>query len=96
MQSINRLAYLISIRNVKRGLFSRTEIIEHLGPDDWVRPSEIASKIHLTTQTVLYHLKNMENERIVERDSEGRGWRLGPFEQSELTQFLTARQKKKK
>jgi hypothetical protein len=38
----------------------------------------------------------MEREKVVERDSEGRGWRLGPFEQSELLQFLSTKTKRKK
>lgn len=96
VQSINRLAYLNRIRNVRRGLFSRTQIIEHLDSELWISTSEIASRIHVTSHTVLYHLRNMERERIVERDTEGRGWRLGPFEQSELLQFLSTKKKGKK
>jgi DNA-binding CsgD family transcriptional regulator len=98
VQNFNRLAYLNSIRNVRKGLFSRTEIIEHLDSDIWISTSEIASRIHLTSHTVLYHLRNMEHEKVVERDSGGRGWRLGPFEQSELQQFLSPspRTRKKK
>ncbi|MFW9812736.1 MAG: winged helix-turn-helix domain-containing protein [Candidatus Thorarchaeota archaeon] len=61
----------------------------------WTSASEIAFRIHVTTQTVLYHLKNMERERVVERDEDGRGWRLGPFEQSELLQYLSTKRKKK-
>jgi hypothetical protein len=38
----------------------------------------------------------MERERVVERDEEGKGWRLGPFEQSELLQFLSTQKKRKK
>lgn len=98
MRIFNRLAYLNSIRNVRKGLFSRTEIIEHLDSDIWISTSEIASRIHLTSHTVLYHLRNMEHEKVVERDAEGRRWRMGPFEQSELQQFLTPspRTRKKK
>jgi len=92
----NRLAYLNSIRNVRKGLFSRTHIIEHLDSKLWISTSEIASRIHVTYQTVLYHLKNMEREKVVERDVEGEGWRLGPFEQSELVQFLSIKRKGKK
>ena len=96
VQSVNRLAYLNRIRNVRRGLFSRTQIIEHLDSELWISTSEIASRIHVTSHTVLYHLRNMERERVVERDTEGRGWRLGPFEQSELLQFLSTKKKGKK
>ncbi|MFW9893318.1 MAG: winged helix-turn-helix transcriptional regulator [Candidatus Thorarchaeota archaeon] len=95
MHEINRLAYLNRIRNVRRGLLSRTEIINHLNADIWITTSEIATRIHLTPHTVLYHLRNMEREKVVERDSEGKGWRLGPYEQSELEQFLISSRSKK-
>ena len=81
---------------MQRGLFSRTKIIEHLDSDIWISTSEIASRIHLTTNTVLYHLRNMEREKVVERNSEGKGWRLGPFEQSELSEFIVTKRKRKK
>ncbi|MFW9927604.1 MAG: helix-turn-helix domain-containing protein, partial [Candidatus Thorarchaeota archaeon] len=84
------------MRNVRRGLSSRTEIIEHLNSHTWISTSEIASRIHLTPQTVLYHLRNMEREKIVERDVNNKGWRLGPFEQIELLQFLKSSKKKGK
>lgn len=95
VSTINRLAYLSRMRNVRRGLFSRTEIIEHLTADIWISTSEIASRIHLTQHTVLYHLRNMEREKVVERDSEGKGWRLGPYEQSELETYLISPRSKK-
>jgi hypothetical protein len=38
----------------------------------------------------------MEREKIVERDEQGNGWRLGPFKQSELLQFLSTKKRKKK
>ncbi len=76
-------------------MFSRTEIIVHLDSENWISTSEIASRIHVTAHTVLYHLRNMEREKVVERDVEGSGWRLGPFEQSELMQFLSAKKKRK-
>ncbi len=96
MRIFNRLAYLNSIRNVRKGLFSRTEIIQHLDSDIWISTSEIASRIHLTSHTVLYHLRNMEHEKVVERDVGGMGWRMGPFEQSELLQFLEPSPRKRK
>ena len=77
-------------------MFSRTEIIEHLDSENWISTSEIASRIHVTSNTVLYHLRNMEREKVVERNVDGKGWRLGPFEQSELVQFLTSSKRKSK
>ena len=81
---------------MRRGLFSRTQILEHLDSESWIAPSEIAIRIHVTSQTVVYHLRNMEREKIVERDDEGKKWRLGPFKQSELIQFLSTKKKRKK
>ena len=94
--SINRLAYLSRIRNVRRGLVSRTGIIRLLDPIEWTTTSEIAVQVDVTAHTVLYHLRNLERERIVERNPEGKGWRLGPFEQVELLQFLTPSKGKRK
>lgn len=97
--SISRLAYLSMIRNVRRGLVSRSAIIKSLDSITWKRTSEIAQQVEVTAHTILYHLRNLEREKIVERDAESKGWRLGPYEQVELTQFLTsakAKQRKKK
>ena len=84
------------IRNVRRGLVSRTDIIQLLNSDTWTLTSEIAEQVAVTSHTVLYHLRNMERERVVERDPEGKGWRLGPFEQVELMDFLKPTKKKRK
>ncbi len=94
--TINRLAYLGMIRNVRRGLVSRTGILKLLDSMKWITTSEIASQVDVTAHTVLYHLRNLEREKVVERDLEGKGWRLGPFEQVELSQFLASGRKKKR
>lgn len=83
------------LRNVKRGLITRTEIIKHLDSDSWITTAEISKDVDVTPPTVLYHLRNLERERIVERDPEGKGWRYGPFQQSELIQFLSPKRKRK-
>jgi len=84
------------IRNVRRGLISRTAIIELLDSTKWTTTSEIAKEVDVTANTVLYHLRNLEREKVVERDNEGKGWRLGPFEQVQLMQFLKPTKKKNK
>ena len=56
--------------------------------DDWLTPSEIAQHVRVKAGTVIYHLKNMEREAIVEREPEGIRWRLGPYDQALLTTFL--------
>ena len=84
------------IRNLRRGLLTRTDILKHLDSDSWMTTSEIAQHVSVTQQTVLYHLRNLEREDIVERDPEGKGWRFGPFQQSELLPFLTEKKKRRR
>jgi hypothetical protein len=38
----------------------------------------------------------MEREDIVTRDPEGKGWRLGDFDQTSLTDYVSKRGKKNK
>ena len=83
------------IRNVRRGLITRTDILKYLDSNLWTTPAEISEHVSVTQQTVLYHLKNLEREDVVERDTAGKAWRFGPFQQSELTQFLTTKRKRK-
>ncbi|MFX1560675.1 MAG: winged helix-turn-helix transcriptional regulator [Promethearchaeota archaeon] len=94
--SIDRLAYLSMIRNVKRGLLTRTDILKHLDSEIWTTTSVIAQQVSVTRQTVIYHLRNLEREDVVERDTEGKGWRFGPFQQSELSDFFATKRKSKK
>lgn len=93
--SFNRLAYLSMIRNVRRGLHTRTEIIKQLDGIVWKTTAEISRNVDVTYQTVFYHLKHLEREDVVERDPDGKGWRFGPFQQSELTQFLKSTAKRR-
>lgn len=94
--SISRRAYLLWITNVRQGLITRTEIINALSRDEWRAPSEIAKHVRVTAGTVVYHLRNMEREDIVEQESEGNRWRLGPYYQVPLTKFFTSERKKRK
>jgi DNA-binding IclR family transcriptional regulator len=66
-----------------------------LSQDEWLTPSEIANHVRVTAGTVVYHLKNMEREEIVERKPEGLGWRLGPYNQTELTAYFGGKKRKK-
>ena len=84
------------IRNVRRGLFARTRIINFLDSENWALASVIAGEIGLTRNTVIYHLQNMERERIVIRNPEGAGWMLGKFTQAQLADFLSKPRKKKR
>jgi predicted ArsR family transcriptional regulator len=92
---INRMAYLLRLRNVRRGLIMRSRILELLENEQWTATSAIAQNVSITSSTVLYHLKNMEREEIVERDVESRGWRVTPTKQVELTEYLSKKSRKK-
>ena len=92
--SISRRAYLLWIINVRRGLITRTEIFNTLSRDEWRTVSEIAENVHVTAGTVIYHLKNMKREDIVEQEPDGFRWRLGPYDQATLTDFISVRKKK--
>ncbi|MHA2378876.1 MAG: ArsR family transcriptional regulator [Candidatus Thorarchaeota archaeon] len=96
MLSIDRRVYLHWIRNIQRGLVTRSEIIRLLDRERWRRTSEIASQVHVTAGTVLYHLQNMAREAVVVGNPEGAGWRLGPIQQSSLTDFLKPTRKRSK
>ena len=92
---IDRRAYLHWIRNIRRGLATRTEIIEQLDEIEWKSVSEIAKDLKVTSETVRYHLYNMHHEKLVEREPEGSGWRLGEHDQAQLSDFLKPRKKRK-
>ena len=93
MSKIDGRAYLHWIRNVHPGLISRTKIIDMLYEEEWKSINEIARNIDLTENTVRYHLKNMLKERIVEKQSDGPGWRLGEIGQTLLTDFMKKKKK---
>ena len=92
---IDRRAYLHWIRNIRRGLSTRTEIIEQLDEVEWKSVSEIAEQLKVTPETVRYHLYNMHREKLVEREHEGSGWRLGELDQAQLLDYIKPRKKRK-
>jgi len=55
----------------------------------------IVGSVSVTSSTVLYHLRNMEREEVVERSPNGEGWRFTPIQQIELTEYLTKKTRKK-
>jgi predicted transcriptional regulator len=73
----------------------RSKILELLDNNEWTVASTIVQNVSVTSSTVLYHLRNMEREDIVERDSQGRGWRVTPTQQVELTEYLSQKRRKK-
>ena len=93
--TIHRLAYLLRLRNVQRGLETRSKIIDNLDSEEWKTPLNISKEVEVTASTIRYHLHNMEREDIVEREPRGNGWRFAPMHQSELTEFISKKSKKK-
>lgn len=90
MPAISPRAYLARIRNVRRGLLTRTKIIELLsrGPSTTRR---LAGGVGLTQSAVRKHLRNMAAEGIVEaRKIKGRFlWRLTGAGQSTLEEAIS-------
>ena len=82
-------AYLRRIRNVRRGVSTRSKIIDALKQ----RPltvNELAELIQLSPSTIRRHLRNMSRERIVLKfKSEGKMlWRLTGIGQAALEEVV--------
>lgn len=91
--TIHRLAYLSRIRNVPSGLFTRSRILESLSSERWHSIAEISIGVPVTSGTVLYHLRNMKHEYVVEHNSRTRKWRLAEIHQVALTEFINTSKK---
>jgi len=59
-------AYLSSRRNIREGLLSRSKVLDLIEVEH-LTAMEIANRIGLKYRSVLYHLKLLESEGIVER-----------------------------
>ena len=81
---------------MQQGLITRSSIIDLLDTERWLKSSQIAKELPVTTATVTYHLRNLENEDIVVRHPKGKGWRFAPIHQTELTEFLKKQREKRK
>ncbi len=93
---IHRLAYLLRLRNVQRGLATRSMIIDLLDSKIWKTTSQIAQEVPVTAATVAYHLRNMEKEEVVVHHPKGKGWKSTPIHQTELSEFLKKRKSRRK
>lgn len=80
---------------MRRGLLTRSKILENLNKEDWSKTSKIVRNVSVTSSTVLYHLRNMEREEVVERSSDGKSWRFAPIQQVQLTEYITKKSRKK-
>jgi len=65
-ESFHPNAYLESVKNVKGGLRTRTEILDII-ENRPLDASSIAKAIGLSYGTVMHHLRLLENEGIVNR-----------------------------
>ncbi len=84
-QSIHSRAFLRSVRNVKKGLLTRSRIVELLSEKAYTM-SQLAEEIGLSESSIRRHLNNMLAEGIVEK-IKYRGkvlWRLSGYGQLDL------------
>jgi len=51
---------------------------------------------NVTAATVAYHLRNMERENVVVHHPKGKGWKLTPVQQTQLSEFLKKRKSRRK
>jgi predicted ArsR family transcriptional regulator len=80
-------AYLTYIRNLDRGLASRTQIIHVIETKDAPSTADIADELEISYSTVRYHLKNLERESVVRRRGVSGTWHLLDQGQAKLVDF---------
>ncbi len=93
---IHRLAYLLRLRNIQRGLTTRSMIIDLLDFKIWKTTTDIANEVPVTAATVAYHLRNMEKEDVVVHHPKGKGWKFTPIHQTKLPEFLMKKKSRRK
>jgi len=78
-------AYISGMRNVSRGLASRSKIIETMEKGK-TRINEISEKAGLTESCVSHHLRLLLKQRVVSATATGRGnrWALTKYGQEKL------------
>lgn len=81
------LAFLRTIRNVKKGLMTRSKIIAILKHNKSTT-KEMAEKINMSYSAIRRQLKLMEREKIVRKI--GKKWNLTGYGQREITDFVKA------
>jgi len=78
-------AFLVSKRNVKAGLLSRSKILYAL-EQNGKSAAAIARETSLSYECVSYHLMTMRKDHLVERSSRAKPftWSLTPYGQQKL------------
>ncbi len=89
METINPRAYLKSIRNVRRGVVTRSRILDTIGPGS-LTTLEICRRTGLNPSNVRYHLSNMLTEGLVvkRRGKGGIWWRLSGIGQKTIEESI--------
>ncbi|MHA1908917.1 MAG: winged helix-turn-helix domain-containing protein [Candidatus Thorarchaeota archaeon] len=67
--------------------------MNHLKEEEWTLASDIAIVLDISYWTVLYHLRNLKNEGYVEKETDGKKWRLKEYPQAILTDYLHQKRK---
>ncbi|MHA1596245.1 MAG: helix-turn-helix domain-containing protein [Candidatus Asgardarchaeia archaeon] len=85
-------AFLRNLRNVERGITSRSHIllkIMRMGP---LNAKEIADATGLSYNSILHHLRLMEKERVVRKIRKGKCflWEVTEMGQTSLEDFRTS------
>ncbi|MEM4295174.1 MAG: winged helix-turn-helix domain-containing protein [Candidatus Caldarchaeum sp.] len=86
---ISPKAYLRSVKNVRRGLETRTRIVEVLSRGQ-LTVGEISRLAGVPRRRIRYHLRNMLVDGVVERKRAGRRfyWKLTGAGQASLEESL--------
>ncbi len=87
---IRSRAFLRTVRNVRKGILTRSEIIDLLAEKAYTA-RQLAEELGLTSSSIRRHLNNMLAEGIVEK-FKYRGktlWRLGGYGQMALEEALS-------
>lgn len=79
-------AFLSKIKNVKRGVLTRSAILNTLEERRALSASEIATLTGFSYRRVLHHLQLLRSENIVERY--GSTWRLTGVGQEALVKYI--------
>ncbi|MEM1948412.1 MAG: winged helix-turn-helix domain-containing protein [Candidatus Caldarchaeum sp.] len=82
---INPRAYLTTVKNVRRGLETRSMLIEAL-EREVLSAAEISKRTGIPLHRVRYHLRMLKKDRVVVKVGKGRNakWRLTGMGQTSL------------
>ncbi|MHA1505610.1 MAG: helix-turn-helix domain-containing protein [Candidatus Asgardarchaeia archaeon] len=86
-------AFLRNLRNVERGIISRSYILLYMMKSGPLNAKEIANATGLSYNSILHHLRLMEKERIVRKVRKGKCflWEVTEIGQTSLEDFRTSR-----